>query len=112
MTVLISPRSNLAQVITMPATMHYSTKPTIEPHNQLPLADHVKNTLSTYFKNMVGTGMTPENIYALIISEVELPLIEATMQYTDNNQSNAAKILGLNRGTFRAKLKNYGLLKS
>jgi Fis family transcriptional regulator len=94
----------------MTATMHYSTKPTIESHNQLPLADHVKNTLSTYFKNMVGTGMTPENIYALIISEVELGLIEATMEYTSGNQFQAAKVLGINRGTFRKKVAFYGML--
>jgi Fis family transcriptional regulator len=110
MTVLISPRSNLAQVITMPATMHYSTKPTIESHNQLPLADHVKQVVSTYFKNMIDSGMSPVNLYEIVMTEVELPLIEATMQYTGFNQSRATQILGLNRGTFRKKLMHYGML--
>jgi Fis family transcriptional regulator len=44
------------------------------------------------------------------MAEVELPLIEATMEYTGGNQSRAAKILGLNRGTFRKKLFHYGML--
>ena len=90
--------------------MHYSTKPSIDSYNQLPLAGHVKTLLSNYFKNIVETGMTPENVYALVISEVELPLIETTMEYCSNNQSKAAEILGLNRGTFRKKLTHYGML--
>jgi len=44
------------------------------------------------------------------MAEVELPLIEATMEYTGNNQFRAAKILGINRGTFRKKLAFYGML--
>ena len=94
----------------MPATMHYSTKPEIESHNQLPLADHVKKAVSTYFKNISDTGITPEKVYELVMAEVELPLIEATMEYTGNNQSRAAQILGINRGTFRKKLAFYGML--
>ena len=107
---LISSRSNLTQGFTMPATMHYSTKPEIESHNQLPLADHVKKAVSTYFKNISDTGITPENLYEIVMAEVELPLLEATMKYTKNNQSKAAEVLGLNRGTFRKKLKHYGML--
>jgi|APSaa5957512535_1039671.scaffolds.fasta_scaffold162249_2 Fis family transcriptional regulator, factor for inversion stimulation protein len=94
----------------MPATMHYDTKPSIESHNQLPLADHIRTVMSTYYKNLVASGAMPENVYELVISEVELPLIEATMEYTGNNQSNAAKILGVNRGTFRKKLSHYDML--
>jgi len=90
--------------------MHYSEKPSIQSHNQLPLADHVKTLLNNYYKNMVETGVTPENIYELVISEIEAPLIEATMEYTENNQSEASKVLALNRGTFRKKLIHYGML--
>ena len=39
---------------------------------------------------------------------MERPLLEATMQYAKGNQSKAALILGLNRGTFRKKLAFYG----
>jgi Fis family transcriptional regulator len=34
----------------------------------------------------------------------------AVLEYTKNNQSKAAEILGLNRGTLRKKLKQYDLL--
>ena len=46
----------------------------------------------------------------MVMSEVEAPLIEAVMRYTGNNQSKASIMLGVNRGTLRTKLKNYGLL--
>jgi Fis family transcriptional regulator len=41
--------------------------------------------------------------------EVELPLFQAVMDYADGNQSRAATILGINRGTLRKKLREYGL---
>jgi Fis family transcriptional regulator len=44
------------------------------------------------------------------MAEVEPPLLSATMNYTRQNQSRTAEILGLNRGTLRKKLKHYGLL--
>ena len=52
----------------------------------------------------------PENLYALVMTEMEQPLLEAVMRYTRNNQSKAAMILGINRGTFRKKLAYYGML--
>jgi len=42
--------------------------------------------------------------------EVERPLFETVMDYADGNQSEAADILGINRGTLRKKLKSYKLL--
>ncbi len=93
----------------MPATMHYNTADSTEM-SELPLRDHIKDVISTYYRNMVAEGLSPENVYELVMAEVELPLIEATMEYTSNNQSRAAQILGINRGTFRKKLAFYGML--
>lgn len=94
----------------MPATMHYDNKINTEPKDDLPLRDHIKSVVSTYYKNMIEQNEVPENVYELVMSEVELPLIEATMEYTKNNQSTAASVLGINRGTFRKKLAFYGML--
>jgi len=41
--------------------------------------------------------------------EVEEPLFRAVLGYAAGNQSRAADILGINRGTLRKKLKNYGI---
>jgi Fis family transcriptional regulator len=93
----------------MPATMHYS-ETRKQSTTDLPLRDHIKEVMNNYYKNMAEQGATPENVYELIMSEAELPLIEATMEYSSNNQSTAASVLGLNRGTFRKKLSFYGML--
>lgn len=50
------------------------------------------------------------DLYDLTLSEVEAPLLSIVMERTSYNQSRAAKMLGLNRGTLRKKLKRYGLL--
>jgi Fis family transcriptional regulator len=44
------------------------------------------------------------------MAEVEPPLLAAAMNYTRQNQSKTAELLGLNRGTLRKKLKQYDLL--
>ena len=51
-----------------------------------------------------------ETFYDLVIGEVERPLFKAVMDYTDGNQSQAAGILGINRGTLRKKLRSYSLI--
>lgn len=50
-----------------------------------------------------------ENVYRMFIDEVERPLLEVVMQHTENNQTQAAKLLGINRGSLRTKLKKHGL---
>lgn len=73
-----------------------------------PLHDSVRQSLENYLVHM--KGQLPENLYELILAEVEQPLLEAVMEYTKNNQSRAAILLGLSRGTLRKKLKQYGML--
>ncbi len=48
-----------------------------------------------------------DNLYDLIISEVEPPLLEAVMEKRRGNQLQAAKMLGISRGTIRKKLQRY-----
>lgn len=47
------------------------------------------------------------NLYQLIIEEVEAPLFRTVMEQTRYNQSKAARVLGVSRGTLRTKLKRY-----
>ena len=51
----------------------------------------------------------PGHLYDLVMREVEEPLFRAVLGYAEGNQSRAADILGINRGTLRKKLKNYGI---
>lgn len=73
-----------------------------------PLHDSVRQALENYLIQL--NGQLPSNLYELILAEVEAPLMEAVMEYTKNNQSRAAIVLGLSRGTLRKKLKMYGML--
>ncbi len=71
------------------------------------LRSHAQRSLETYFKSL--NGHKPSGLYALVIREVEEPLFRAVMQYTDGNQVRAAEVLGINRGTLRRKLEEYGI---
>jgi Fis family transcriptional regulator len=77
-------------------------------HKNQPLHDSVRQALESYFTQL--KGQAPNNLYDLVLAEVEVPLLEAVMEYTKANQSRAAILLGLSRGTLRKKLKIYGML--
>ncbi|TQV71731.1 DNA-binding transcriptional regulator Fis [Exilibacterium tricleocarpae] len=76
-------------------------------HNQS-LRDCVDQAMDNYFKHLDGQGVT--DVYDMVMAEVEAPMLEVVMKYTRHNQTKAAQVLGLNRGTLRKKLKQYGLL--
>ena len=73
-----------------------------------PLRQLTEDALRTYFKNL--NGHSPGDLYGLVLREIEQPLFKAVLDYTGGNQSRAADILGINRGTLRKKLKSYGLV--
>lgn len=75
-----------------------------------PLNHHVRENLSQYFANLNGST-PPTDLYRMVLEEVEKPLFEHVLNYSGGNQSLAAKVLGINRGTLRKKLKHYALDK-
>lgn len=77
--------------------------------NKKPLRKHTEEALNRYFASL--NGDQPGDLYDLVLGEVEEPLLKAVMDYTKGNQSQAAVILGINRGTLRKKLKLYSLLQ-
>lgn len=79
------------------------------PKTRKPLRKYTEEALSQYFKSL--NGDRPGDLYELVLGEVEEPLFRAVMDYTQGNQSQAAGILGINRGTLRKKLKTYSLLQ-
>lgn len=72
-----------------------------------PLSTLTGEALEGYFHKL--NGHKPGDLYQLVIGEVEKPLFTAVLEYTNGNQSEAAEILGINRGTLRKKLKTYNL---
>lgn len=88
---------------------------TVEPEQQQDavsgqqtIRDCVERAMRNYFDHLDGQGVS--DIYQMVLAEVEIPLLEVVLEYTRNNQSRAAEVLGLNRGTLRKKLKQYNML--
>ena len=99
---LLSERTSELSVAPKPQQETYSS-------SQHPsLRDSVELAVSNYFQHLEGQDVT--DVYEMVMSEVETPLLEVVMKYTRHNQTKAAQVLGLNRGTLRKKLKQYGLL--
>ncbi len=73
------------------------------------LRNSVRESLRQYFIRL--EGQTPANLYEMVLAEVEQPMLEMVLQYTGQNQSKAAKILGISRGTLRKKMAQYDLFK-
>ncbi|CUX95921.1 DNA-binding protein Fis [Candidatus Mikella endobia] len=83
---------------------------TVNSKNQViqkPLRDSVKKALRNYFFQL--NGQVVNDLYELLLSEVEQPLLDIVMQYTRGNQTRASQIMGINRGTLRNKLKKYSM---
>ncbi|AYN24673.1 DNA-binding transcriptional regulator Fis [Buchnera aphidicola] len=73
-----------------------------------PLRILVKKSLENYFLHLDDSKRVG-NLYQLVLSELERPLLDTIMQYTRGNQTRAASIMGINRSTLRKKLKRYGM---
>ena len=74
---------------------------------ELPLRGHTERALQEYFASL--NGHRPARLYDMVLHEVEEPLFRAVLDYAAGNQSRAAGILGINRGTLRKKLRELGL---
>ncbi len=85
-----------------------NNKKSFDSYSKKPLKDEVRKALNRYF-NQLDQKNTPINVYQLVLNEVEPPLLRSVMQFSNNNQSKAAKILGINRTTLRTKLKKYNI---
>lgn len=49
------------------------------------------------------------DVYKIVVETIEKPLIEKALERTFGNQLKAAKILGINRNTLRAKILKFGI---
>ena len=78
-----------------------------EAEKQITLRQNVQAAIRRYLEDM-GQSQ-PECLYRTLMSEVEPPLIEEVLRYTQGNQSRTAKILGMTRNTLRAKLNRYDI---
>jgi Fis family transcriptional regulator len=84
------------------------SRPATQPAGRgVPLRSMTEQALDSYFTSL--NGHKPGRLYDLVLREVEEPLFRTVLEYAEGNQSRAAGILGINRGTLRKKLRTYGL---
>ncbi|WP_442486985.1 DNA-binding transcriptional regulator Fis [Halomonas litopenaei] len=76
--------------------------------DERPLREAVFAAMERYFDHLDGGTVT--DLHAMVMAEVEAPLLSSVLVYTNGNQTRAAEMLGLNRGTLRKKLKHYELI--
>lgn len=71
------------------------------------IANCVEGALILYFKDM--DGHDPQDLYELVLAQVEKPMLEVVLGQTQGNITRSAEMLGINRATLRKKLKKYKL---
>lgn len=69
------------------------------------LIDSLYYHLTSYFEGH-GDDLPPNGLYERLLREVEVPLIELSLQATRGNQIKTAELLGLNRNTLRKKIRD------
>ncbi|WP_422050026.1 response regulator [Shimia sp.] len=95
------------EVIKTEAEMVLGTAPQAGPlmggEDNEKLSASVARHLRRYF-DLHGNMLPPAGLYARILREIELPLIEIALDATGGNQAKCADLLGINRNTLRKKI--------
>ncbi|MEQ1662545.1 MAG: helix-turn-helix domain-containing protein [Thiobacillus sp.] len=71
------------------------------------IAACMRRSLNRYFKDL--DGETPSEIYSMVLSAMEKPLLVYILDRAEGNQTRASEMLGINRNTLRKKLREYDL---
>lgn len=82
----------------------------LRAEEKAPLRACVKDAVDDYLVRL--EGYEASGLFRMVMEEVEPPLLQSVLERTGGNQSKAAEVLGINRGTLRKKLKQYNLDRS
>ncbi len=93
-----------AAVLNSPTPLHASADA-----GAAALRECVARSARRYLADLHGTPCS-EGLYALLMREVEAPLLSEVLRWCGGNQSRAAEALGINRATLRKKLLAHGLV--
>ncbi|MCF6345688.1 MAG: Fis family transcriptional regulator [Thiomicrorhabdus sp.] len=81
------------------------SSPTKSSHS---LSEHVTLSLESYFNVLQDEKIS--NLHQMVIQQVEKPLIQFVLEKHNNNQTQTAQTLGINRNTLRKKMQQYQLI--
>ena len=73
-----------------------------------PLRDLVQRSVERFLDDLDDAPVS--GLYDFVLEQVEQPLLQTVMERNGGNQTRAAEILGLSRGTLRKKLIRHGLI--
>ena len=71
------------------------------------LQDCIKDSLEKYFSDL--NGETSNGVFKMVTQQTESATIEFVLDKVNQNQSEAARILGINRATLKKKVSLYNL---
>jgi Fis family transcriptional regulator len=75
--------------------------------NDSEMARMVRRAIDGYFRDLDGERAI--GVYDMVINCVEKPLLESVLHRVKGNQTDAAKMLGINRNTLRKKMRVHGI---
>ncbi len=81
--------------------------PASRERRKQPIRRSVQSAIELYLGDLNGHKVN--DLYHVVLNEVEPALLDVVMHHVEGNQTQAAELLGINRGTLRKKLKQYGL---
>ena len=81
--------------------------PTRRERRKQPIRRSVTSAIELFLLDMNGHEVN--DLYHVVLSEVEPAILDVVMNFVEGNQTEAAEMLGISRGTLRKKLKLYGL---
>ncbi|MGB5260132.1 MAG: DNA-binding transcriptional regulator Fis [Gammaproteobacteria bacterium] len=79
--------------------------PLTRERRKQPIRRSVTSAIELYLGDMNGHRVN--DLYHVVMNEVEPAILSVVMEHVDGNQSQAAELLGISRGTLRKKLKEY-----
>ena len=71
------------------------------------LQDCIKDSLEKYFSDL--NGETSNGVFKMVTQKTESATIKFVLDKVNQNQSEAARILGINRATLKKKVSLYNL---
>jgi Fis family transcriptional regulator len=100
-----------ASLATMPHALHavipLRSPPAIDPGTPQPnLRDAVSRSVRRYLADLDSHRC--DDLYRLVVAEVEGPLLDEVLTHCRGNQTRAAQMLGITRATLRKKLAALG----
>lgn len=75
-----------------------------------PVSEVIEVHLQRYLDDL--GEIPPSNIYPMVLAFIEKPVLDLVMKHANQNQSLAAKYLGINRNTLHKKLVEHGLISN